>query len=399
MSALLVQDYLRTHSITQLAATHAVKARVVGHKASFNYDQIEAREGDVLAQQCRGLVIRTSDGSAMPTDRALGDTVVIARAFDRFFNFGQGFAAPINLGLGAAYEKHDGTLCIVHFDDYQERWHVATRSVCEADLPVGWSGKTFRELFERALIDTAKASFDEWTAGLLRSNTYLFELCTPENQVVVAHGAYELTLLGVRETLTGREFWPDMLASAVGIPCAKSFKFASTDDLVAFVRDRDPLKHEGLVWCEQIAPNVFARVKFKSAAYLAYSRIKDSCSSPRNLMTLIVTEKLDDALVVMPDVIKEEALRLQEGIRKMLAKHAAMYELIAPEGVHGTKEHRKAFALAARQAEGLWFEAAMAQYSGRCADARGFIAQKQGPNGECPPSFLDGLIAMSGGAK
>ena len=63
------------------------------------------------------------------------------------------------------------------------------------------------------------------------------------------------------------------------------------------------------------------------------------------------------------------------------------------------KRVRKAFALAARDAEGLWFEAAMAQYSGRCRDAHDFIAQKRGPDGECPPSFLDGLIAMSGGAK
>ena len=271
--------------------------------------------------------------------------------------------------------------------------------MCEADLPVGWSSQTFRQLFERALFATTGQGFGEWTALLLESNTYLFELCTPENVVVVAHESYAITLLGVRETMTGREFWPDMLAGTIGIPCAKSFKFASTDDLIAFVRDRDPLKHEGLVWCQEVGPNAFERVKFKSAAYLAYSRIKDSCSSPRNLMTLIVSEKLDDALVVMPDVIKAEALKLQEGIRKMLAKHAAMYELIAPEGERGSKEHRKAFALAARDAEGLWFEAAMAQYSGRCRDAHDFIARKRGHDGECPPSFLDGLIAMSGGAK
>lgn len=395
--SLLVQDFLRTHSIAHLAVAHAIKARIVGHKASFNYDQIEARESDVLAQQCRGLVLCTVDGSPMREDAPV-ETVVMARAFDRFFNFGQGAAAPIDLAKGAAYEKLDGTLCIVHFDPWQDQWHVATRSVCEADLPVGWSGQTFRQLFERALLATTGKTFAEWSSILIKSNTYLFELCTPENIVVVAHEGYAITLLGVRKTASGHEFWPDV-AAHIGVPCAQSFKFASTDELIAFVRDRDPLKHEGLVWCEEVSPGVFTRVKFKSAAYLAYSRIKDSCSSPRNLMTLIVSEKLDDALVVMPDVIKAEALKLQEGIRKMLAKHAAMYELIAPEGEHGSKEHRKAFALAARQAEGLWFEAAMAQYSGRCRDAHDFIAQKQGPDGECPPSFLDGLIAMSGGAK
>lgn len=392
--SLLVQDFLRAHSIAHLAATHAVKARIVGHKASFNYDQIEARESDVLAQQCRGLVLRTDDGSPMREDVPV-KTVVMARAFDRFFNYGQGAAAPRDLAKGAAYEKLDGTLCIVHFDDVQQRWHVATRSVCEADLPVGWSGQTFRQLFERALLATTGQSFSEWSELLLKSETYLFELCTPENVVVVAHDGYAITLLGVRDNVSGFEHKPDFIAKLIGVPCAPSFKFASTDELIAFVRDRDPLKHEGLVWCEEVAPGVFTRVKFKSADYLAYSRIKDSCSSPRNLMTLIVSQKLDDALVVMPDPIKAEALRLQEGIRKMLGKHAAMYELITPEGEHGSKEHRKAFALAARESSGLWFEAAMAQYSGKCRDAHDFIDQKRGPDGECPPSFLDSLIAMS----
>lgn len=67
--SLLVQDFLRTHSIAHLAATHAVKARIVGHKASSNYDQIEARESDVLAQQCRGLVLRTAHKDEAPHAR------------------------------------------------------------------------------------------------------------------------------------------------------------------------------------------------------------------------------------------------------------------------------------------------------------------------------------------
>lgn len=390
---LLVQEFLRTHSIAHLATTHAVKARIVGHKASFNYDQIEARESDALAQQCRGLVLRTVDGSLMREDVPV-ETVVMARAFDRFFNYGQGAAASIDLAKGAAYEKLDGTLCIVHFDDVQSRWHVATRSVCEADLPAGWAGITFRGLFERALWVTTGATFDQWTRELSPEHTYLFELCTPENVVVVSHSDYTVTLLGVRETITGRELWPEDVD--IGVPSAPSFRFASTDELIAFVRDRDPLKHEGLVWCEEVSPGVFARVKFKSAAYLAYSRIKDSCSSPRNLMSLIVSEKLDDALVVMPDPIKAEALRLQEGLRGALSRHASAYELITPEGEHGSKDHRKAFALAARESSGLWFEPAMAQYSGKCRDAHDFIAQKRGPDGGHSPSFLDGLIAMSG---
>ena len=67
---LLVQNYLLSHSLDELYADHGVKARVAtmrGYKASFNYDQLEATDADPLSQECRGLVLRTADGSPMNT--------------------------------------------------------------------------------------------------------------------------------------------------------------------------------------------------------------------------------------------------------------------------------------------------------------------------------------------
>jgi len=401
---LLVQEFLKTKSLKDLVAEHAVKARIErAYKASFNYDQIEARDSDLLAQQCRGLILRTANGSPMVDDQPLGETVILARPFFRFFNVGQEAAATVNLEHAetTVFEKLDGTLCIVHFDDVHGEWHVATRAVSEANLPVnGWDAYTFRTLFEKALKDTNKAEFGEWVKGLDRSHTYMFELCTPMNQVVVQHNDFSVTLIGCRQTHTGQEFWPHTIAPHIDVPSVARHRFGNPNEMLEFVRERDPRKFEGVVACQETAPGVFHRVKIKNAQYLAYPRLKDSMSSPRNVMLLIIGENLDDALQVMPDDIKERALRMQEGLRRMIHSYREDYEALTKEVAsltqepHGSKEHRKVFAVTAKKS-GIWFEPAMMQYTGKCTDAHDFINRKMGDNGDMSSSFLDYLIEKS----
>src|SRR5574338_1296815 len=59
---LLVQEYLETHTFGDLAREHGVYASFSksGHKWSLNYDQIEAKESNPLAQECRGLVLSSN---------------------------------------------------------------------------------------------------------------------------------------------------------------------------------------------------------------------------------------------------------------------------------------------------------------------------------------------------
>jgi len=400
---LLVQEFLKTKTLAALEQEHGVKGRIErGYKVSLNYDQILAKESDKLAQQCRGLVLRTRLGDPpIVEDKALGETVVLARPFDRFFNHGQEAAATVDLEHPetAVFEKLDGTLCIVYHDDLQGDWHVATRAVSEANLPVnGWDQFTFRTLFEKALSESLGAKFKEWTGDLDRSHTYMFELCTPMNQVVVAHEDYSVTLIGCRETQTGREFWPHEIAPQIKVPHVDRHRFGNVEEMLEFVRQRDPRKFEGIVACQEAEPGFFRRIKIKNAQYLAFSRLKDAISSPRNVMMLILGENLDDAFVVMPEEIKERALNMQEGIRRMFFDYKRDYQRLydsvcasVPDEPHGSKEHRKAFALAAKSS-GIWFEPAMLQYSGKCRDAHHFVWQKRDDNGSYPPSFLDYLI-------
>ncbi len=101
---LLVLDYLNSgKTFDDLWEDHHVNASIIGlnGKVSLNYDQIEAKNEDELAQQCRGLIIRNVDGIYK----------AVAVPFYRFFNYGQGSAAiktQKELIENLIFEKADG---------------------------------------------------------------------------------------------------------------------------------------------------------------------------------------------------------------------------------------------------------------------------------------------------
>src|SRR5687767_7139789 len=120
----LVQTYLLNKTLNSLHEEHGIDVSISKtrpYKFSLNYSQIDSKEGDVLANQCRGLIVRTVDGSPAKMDAPL-ETTILARPFDRFLNYGQGFAAEINWNNCHALEKVDGTLCIWYFDDIANDW-------------------------------------------------------------------------------------------------------------------------------------------------------------------------------------------------------------------------------------------------------------------------------------
>lgn len=404
---LLVQQVLRHYSLAFLEEKHGVKARVEGHKLSLNYDQIEAREDDKLAQQCRGLILRVADHYQLPIDpqHPIGDTVVLARPFDRFFNYGQGAAAKVDFDHPDTvfYEKMDGTLCIVYFDDFMHEWHVATRSVPEANLPMdGFGEYTFRTLFEKALEETTGLNFATWTAERLsKGMTYMFELTTPLNRIVVDYPCYGVTLLGARDTLTGREYDPALIEPNLGTSPCPRYRFSSVSELVDFVSSREPTKHEGVVVCDHL----YRRVKIKNVGYLALNKVRDSVmNSPRGLVELILLEKLDDALPLFPEYIQERALALRDSFADLLRAYRDTYETVSARvaewnekqgWIHekGSKEHRKAFAIAAQASEG-WMAPMMDQYQGRCDSLMGWILNKRGVDGGWSNGFLDTILGQ-----
>lgn len=415
-----VQKYLVDHTFAELSAEHGVKFRpsACGRKVSMNYDMIEAHDSNKIAQECRGLVLAKADHSVFIGEHEIvGETVVVARPFHRFFNLGQDAAAKIDFNDQNTrfYEKLDGSLIICYFDKYQDKWHVATRAVCEADLPAdGFDDVTFRDLFMRALVESVPkiqnygpskvglTSVDVWfNMNMDRSNTYMFELCTEKNIVVVKHKGYNLWLLGVRNTESGKEY-PVSDFVDTGIPIVPQYKLSSLTDMVDFVTDRDPSSYEGIVACD----SKFRRVKCKNTGYMALGRVKDSAlKSPRGLMQLILMEKLDDITPLLPDYAIKRSEELADKYRVLVKSYGALYDkcfaqaeqespIFNPNSKSLVKQHQKSFAIAVQQ-HGGWMAPMMDQYTGRSKGLHDYVMRKRGVDGSWSNSFLDTVMNMS----
>lgn len=399
----LVVEYLRTHSIAELYAEHGVKVSIGtrSYKASFNYDQLAARDADKLACECRGLILATVDGSPFPENGLVGDTLVFARPMDRFFNHGQGAAPEMDLGHPETrvFEKLDGSLCIVYYDHHAQQWCVATRAVPDADRRIGaWTDHTFRSLFEHALHEHTGVSFDDLTSSLPRFDTFCFELTTPYNQIVVRHEDFEVHLLAIRDNVTGYEWCPSLAANLVNIPVAPSHPTRDPAALFEMVSAREPSAHEGVV--VRMTPEggfgPYRRVKVKSEAYVAASRLTESAAaSPRSLLSVILDHQDDDVFPMLTPDIRERG----EKMKRSLVGLSTEYDICAlalaktasllPEG-----ERRKAVALSVQEM-GMWIAPMIDVFSGRSDSFMGFIARNRKDTG-WSDGFLDKILSMVG---
>jgi len=417
---LLVQQYLMNHSFGDLAKEHGVYCSFSksGHKWSLNYDQIEAKEDDLLAQECRGLILSCDTGVSLLSQSLTlhgqkisydhlcpGKTQILAYPMRRFFNHGQGAAAQIDWsdpGL-SILEKLDGTLCIVYWDPYKDQfgvdgWCVATRSVCEADLPMDNGIFTFRTLFEKAVQETLGYDFGVLHSHLDKSYTYCFELTTPYNRVVVNYPTSRVTLLAARNLKTMKEGFPHQLgiATVLGVPVVQTYNYTTISELVDWVSTLNPMQHEGVV----VRDSNFNRIKVKNAAYVAYNKLNDRLgTSERNCMEIILQEKDDDVIAFLPEEIVKNISKLKVGLMQIIKNHDFAYKSILSAMKISKKCDKKTFALMVQDLvkahpDTIWGAPLFQMFDKKCSSMKGFIQQNR-KDGTWGDNFLERILQLA----
>lgn len=320
MMNLLVIDYLKTHTFQQLETEHGVNARPSKcfSKFSLNYDMLDAQAGAEISGQCRGLIIRPKSVIGQQTwkDVLVGDCDIIAYPLHRFYNHGDYNCAKLNWQDVTIYEKIDGTMIALYHDSLQGRWCVATRSVPEADIPMSMHEITFSDLFWMALEKTVTVPIEHLLGRLQKNVTYVFELTSPLNQVVIPYNEYRVTLLASRDNKTGIEMHLDRHV-ALNLPFPKQWKLSSVEDIVKFVDAANPLELEGAVVCDA----GFNRIKIKNKSYVLAHATKDSvCASPRNAMEIVLRKKVDDITPLLDPLTAQKMIEMQDNVKKYLEK-------------------------------------------------------------------------------
>lgn len=248
----------------------------------FTYDQIESSKcKDVpIVRESRGIILDSAN-----------NWKVVARPFDRFFNWGEEvFNNQFDFNSFVAQEKIDGSLMILYH--YHGKWHVATKGSPDAGGNVGQESFTFAELFWK--IFHGKLMGHE--SDLDPRNTYLFELTSKYNRVVTSQidNDGRIQLIGVRDNETGQEFWPSLYNE---FPVVKSFSMNTIDEIHEASKQLDPSKQEGFV----LVDKNFNRLKVKSEKYVLIHHLKDSINDER-IVELIKTGEDSEVFAYFPDL-------------------------------------------------------------------------------------------------
>lgn len=249
-----------------------VRTQTDGVRTIFNYTekcQFD-RVWDHVTRSCRGLIVDE-------------DSVVVARPFLKFFNYGEPEAPEVDVNDRViCFDKMDGSLAI-GFPYGDGTYGVATRGSFASDQAIHGT-KVLRERY---------GSFVP-PEGV----TPLFEIIYPDNRIVVDYGGMDdLVLLGGAEIETGRFVSPgdaSVMFDWPG-PVVGQMPYATLGEALA-APPRD--NAEGMV---VYFPDTGGRVKIKQEDYVRLHRIVTGLSARTVWRHMVDGGTLDGLVGPLPD--------------------------------------------------------------------------------------------------
>lgn len=260
----------------------------------FKYNQLSSDFTNEIVREARGIIFREGKW-----------TVPVCRGFDKFFNYGEPNASNINWNSAKVTQKIDGSLIKVWYDIQEDKWRISTNGTIDAfkaetgDFRV----KTFGDLFLSAI----KGSFDDLTQYFVPFNTYLFELVSPINRVVIPYEKVELYYLGFRDnedTYFINPFYNTRNFSVLenlGIKQPKVYDLSNIENCIKAANEL-PWDEEGYV----VDDKNYNRIKIKSPAYvIAHHARNNGVITPKTLINVLLENEVDEFLTYADDCAED----------------------------------------------------------------------------------------------
>lgn len=248
----------------------------------FKYNQIDSDFSDPMVRECRGLILdeNTFEPVSVP--------------FFKFGNYGESYCPNIDWSSAKVEEKIDGSLVkIVRIGDEILISTNGTIDASKAEVVQGFACpyKNYRELVLGA---EPFVNMDYKDIVNLFDNdiTYMFELTSPYNKVVIPYEGIRLNFIGMRDNKTLQEdfVYGHRLSKLFNVP--KTYDLKTLDDCIASAKVL-PYNEEGYVVCDRY----FNRVKVKSAAYVAVHHLKgEGILTPRKALELLKLNEVSEYL-------------------------------------------------------------------------------------------------------
>jgi RNA ligase len=225
--------------------------------------QYEAK-WDEITLACRGLILN-------------GRGNIVARPFEKFFNYEEFESGKIPDEEFEVYEKMDGSLGILYWLENEPQ--IASRGSFMSEQAI-WATDFLHKNHTSAF------------SKLNKNYTYLFEIIYPENRIVVDYeGKNDLVLLGIIENQTGKDL---PLETDLGFSVVKSYAGLKTYNAL---KKYDKDNFEGFV----LKYSSGLRVKIKLEEYIRLHKILTNLSTLDIWECLAQDKSFDDFLNNVPD--------------------------------------------------------------------------------------------------
>lgn len=268
----------------------------------LKYD-IGSPMGEKAVQQCRGIILDSTN-----------NWEVVSRPFDKFFNLTEGHAAQIEWDSARTWEKLDGSLVPMYW--YGGEWNFSTSGSPDAAGQVNELGFTFNDLIKQVWNELG------YQYPQFIDMTYIFELCTKHNKIVVDYkGKNRLVLLGIRDRITGQEFQPTDQRFNNGYEVVQEFDFKSKKAILDNVETLNGIQSEGYV----VSDAYFNRVKIKSPHYVTLHRLRGNHFNRKRALELVLLGETEEVLSYFPEW-KEEIEHVEKVFNKFKEDTISIYE-------------------------------------------------------------------------
>lgn len=300
------------------------------------------------------------------------DVELVSLPFPKFWNLNEN---PFTMDLDFSNDnvdyiatKEDGSLISSYLD-----YRMNVRYKSKTSLTSTMAEEAYRLANEMKNADTGKTLHEHIKILENKNYTVLMEYVSPKNRIVLPYKNCSLVVLGVRsrEDFSFMTF-EEMREHGLGPFLVKNhlsevLNFSNVENFVNSISEMKGI--EGYV----IRLKDGTMVKVKTDEYVSLHHAKDSVTSPKRLMSVVLEEASDDLRQMFED--DEQALREIENM-EIFVTHLVNRLLKASEGFYEAHKslERKDYAIKGQQElDRDQFNIAMGLYSGKEIDYKNFI--------------------------
>lgn len=334
---LKVLDYIKAHKNWEELLSQAPYFIKVSRDEMFGkrlvmlkYNQLDSDFNEQIVRECRGLIF--DEDSLEP----------ISIPFFKFGNYGESYCPEIDWQSAVILEKRDGSLIKVVKSG--EDYLISTNGCIDAFkamMPddVLCPYKSYGELFMKAMGDRLSL--------LSEGKTYMFELTSPYNRIVVPYDDIEIALIGIRDNKSLQEelICDSELKDSFLLP--KRYGFRTLEECIESAHSL-PYSEEGYV----VLDKNFNRVKIKSLEYVNVHHLRgEGAMSEKRVIDIVRQNEVAEYLIYFPEY-KELFDSYREKINDLYSAYKLMW--VSFQFVSKDLQSRKEIALFLQEAKDIY---------------------------------------------